>query len=156
MRLMAALLIAVTAASACDNTPADVSGMGTNQDTKVASGATVKPAKDAQGSYPASKHADKANEIPDQLFKGEPIPCVNERAIANALWAKSKGQLAASGMPQMVDYGVDDVALKEGPGRIAAVEYTFRPGDEGVVSRAADFYLLNEDCRVLYWEYEGP
>lgn len=155
MTRMPVLLIALLAVPSCDRPQADASRVGNSQGAEAAT-VSVNRVESAEGNYSTSQYTGAANEIPDALFKGEPIPCSDERTIANALWTRSKSQLAASGNPQMVDYGVDDVALKEGPGRIAAVEYAFEPGDEGAVSRAADFYLLNKDCRVLYWKYVGP
>lgn len=151
---MPVLLVTLLAVASCDRPQADASGVVNSQRPEAAE--TISRAESVEGNYPAFKQVGAANEIPNELFKSEPIPCDDERTLVNALWALSKSQMAASANATMVDYGVDDVALKDGPGRIAAVEYTFEPGDEGVVSRATDFYLLNEGCRALYWKYVGP
>lgn len=109
-----------------------------------------------QGNYPTANQTAGADQMADSAFSQTSIPCTDERTIANALFAILKPQMDPASVPQMVDYGVDDVALKDGPGRIAVIVIAFRPGDPGVVSTAANYYLLNRDCRVQMWRTVGP
>lgn len=94
--------------------------------------------------------------MPDDAFTETRVPCTDERKIADALWKISSQQLDKAGNPKMVDYGVDKISLRDGRGQIAAIEYTFEPGNPGVISKAVDFYLITENCRVQYWEHTGP
>jgi hypothetical protein len=109
-----------------------------------------------QGSYPTANQTAGADQMDDSAFSQTRIPCSDERTIANALFAILRPQIDPAGAPQMVDYGVDDIALKDGPGRIAVVVIAFRPGDPGVVSTTANYFLLSRDCRVQMWRTVGP
>jgi hypothetical protein len=107
------------------------------------------------GNYLTADQTAGADQMGDSAFSQTRIPCTDERTIANALFAIVRSQMNPAGVPQMVDYGVDDVALKDGPGRIAVIVITFRPGDPGVISTIANYYLLNTDCRVQMWRTVG-
>jgi len=159
MRQQLALLTAIAILGGCGRSS---EGIGRNNSTVAPAQWADYPRSNRadvpgqRGNYPTADQTAGADRMDARAFSRTRIPCTDERTIATALFAILKPQMDPASAPQLVDYGVDDIALRDGPGRIAVIVVAFTPGDAGVVSTTANYYLLDRNCRVQTWRTVGP
>jgi hypothetical protein len=108
------------------------------------------PAKQApQGNYPTAKYVASAGSVTADDFTKSTADCTDEKSIAISSFNLGLKAMSADAKPTMLDYGVDDVQLKDGAAaKVAAVLYSIEPGDPGALSHIVDVYLLNDECRI--------
>jgi len=106
------------------------------------------------GEYPALKTFGKSDidQFPDSAFNKERVPCANHKELALGAWERAKVVLAPEGSPTLGGWGVDDVALKDGKGKLVALVYAFAPGDPGAITTMVDYFLVNKNCQILMLE----
>ena len=112
------------------------------------------PVEEKDGRYPAlrtAKQADQIKTISSDLFTDSRVRCQEKQGLSEDIWRVTKSTLSPDGNPKLVDWGVDDVALRDGQGKIVAVVYTIEPGDPGAITTLREHFLINSDCRVLPW-----
>lgn len=108
-----------------------------------------------KGNFPAltSAGSSRLNEIPTEYFNKDKVPCTTKQELALALWERSKKGQNPDGSPTLFDWGVDDVQLADGKGKIVGLVYFFLPGDPGVVTTMTEFYLVNTKCNFRFLKF---
>lgn len=96
--------------------------------------------------------AAKGSElISDRHFGRLTVPCDNPEVTARALLQLTSRDLADDARPRLLDYGTDEVRLKDGSGTIAVIVYAVSAEDEQAVVTTTEHFLMNDRCQVLHW-----
>lgn len=99
-----------------------------------------------------AKRVEQTKTIGHDLFQPYSADCSTDEKLVMSLWRRGLTAMDAAGEPFLAGWGVADVALKDGRGKLVQLRYGFRPGDPEAITVQDDFYLVNEDCNAILWD----
>lgn len=158
--LMAALLVS---SASCGKPEADGTGPRPSSNPSVvgyeSAPITEEPAEtDRDGlmsNMPIPIRADEVATVQNSSFGRDKIACNRSKShTARQIWDIVRRALSVRQSPRLIGYGSKDLEFADGSGKAIVLTYTFSPGDPGVLSKSADYFLVNGDCQVLLFKSE--
>lgn len=98
-----------------------------------------------------SATAEGAERLSDSAFGNQAVPCSDGAEMARALLQITSRDLGREVKPRLMDWAVEPIRLRDGPGKVAVIVYSFSPRSDSDLLTTTEHFVVNQSCQVLSW-----